>query len=115
MKWDSYEDFENKYGSDNNPESYAMRLTNWTYNNNVGVLLKQKLLNENAVYDTLGSSVILSWAHWEPVIREQRRLYMGPNWMEYFEFSAERMKSIQKSRGLSWEPPATMLRYVPEK
>jgi hypothetical protein len=112
MKWDSYDDFEKKYGSDINPTSYAMRISSWSWYNNLGILLKQKLLDENIVYDSVGSSVIMAWTQWEPIIREQRKRYMGPNLYEHWEHAADRMRAIQVSRGISWKPPDTMIRYV---
>jgi hypothetical protein len=114
MKWSSYDDFERKYGSDNNPTAYAMRLTNWYWQNNLGVMLKQRLVDEDMVYDTFGSSIIISWIQWETIIKEQRVRYMGPNWMDHFEYLANRMKNVQKKRGISWEPKETLLSYVPD-
>jgi len=115
MKWDSYDDFEKKYGSDNNPESYAMRISSWTWYNSLGLMLKQGLLNEDNVYDYVGTAVILTWSHWEAIIREQRVRYMGPDWMGFYEYAAGRMKLIQVKRSIRWEPPKTMIEYVPDK
>ena len=114
MKWDSYEDFENKYGSNNNPTSYAMRLAYWVWCNNLGMLLKRKLIDEDDTYDSFGSGFIMQWIEWEPIIKEQRRRYMGSNWMENWEYAADRMRAVQKRRGISWEPPETSIRYVPD-
>ena len=40
---------------------------------------------------------------------------MGSNWMEFYEYAAGRMKAIQVKRGIRWEPPKTMIEYVPDK
>ena len=115
MKWESYEDFENKYGSDSNPSSYAMRVSYWVWCNNLGVMLKRKLIDEGDTYDSFGAGFIQQWVEWEPIIKEQRRRYMGSNWMEHWEFAANRMRAVQQKRGVIWEPPETRITYVPDK
>ena len=114
MEWENYDDFERKYGSDNNPEAYAKRLSSWFGQNNIGIMLKDGLIDADMVYDAFGGTVIMFWKKWEPIIREQRTRYMGENWMRYWEYLADRMTSIQQSRGITWEVPETYLRYVQE-
>jgi len=111
-KWTDYEDFERKYGSDNNPEAYAIRLTDWYWMNNVGLMMKNNLIDEEMAYDMFGSSIIITWVTWKPIIMEQRVRYMGENWMEYFEYLGVRMISIQKSRDITWQVPKTGIEYV---
>ena len=114
MEWDDYEDFERKYGSDNNPEAYAKRISSWNWQNSLGITLNEGLIDAEMVYDAFGSTMIMSWKKWEPIIREQRTRYMGENWMQYWEYLIDRMIAIQQSRGISWKVPETLLRYVPD-
>ena len=46
MEWTDHEDFERKYGSDNNPENFAMRAAFWHNLNTQGMLLQRTSLNE---------------------------------------------------------------------
>jgi hypothetical protein len=115
MEWEDYEDFERKYGSDNNPEAYAQRLTGWFWSNNVGIMLKAGLLDSEMVYDSFGSSVIIAWKKWESIIKEQRIRYMGENWMEHFEYLIDRMTEVQRRRGVEWNIPETFFRYISDQ
>ena len=71
MTWEDYEDFETKYGSDNNPDNYAKRSYAWNMIHNVGLFLKKKYLDENLVYDSAGPLFILVWSLWKQIIIEQ--------------------------------------------
>ena len=113
-EWADYDDFEKKYGSDNNPEAYASRLTDWYWMNTVGLMIKNNLIDAEMTYDTFGSSIIWSWQMWEPIILEQRSRYMGDNWMEYFEFLGKCMIRIQKTRNITWKAPETGAKYSPD-
>ena len=115
MEWEDYDDFEKKYGSNTNPVAYAQRYSVWTNMNNMGIMLKRNLVEETMVYDSIGSSLLLVWKKFEPIIIEQRIRYMGPNFMEYLEYVANRMQAIQKRRGIKWEPPSTTIQYVPDQ
>jgi len=112
MEWDDYANFERKYGSDNNTEAYAQRLTLWNSFNNYGVLLKNGLIDPEMIYDAAGAVIIMSWEKWRPIIIEQRVRYMGPNYLEHWEHLGNVMRSIQKRRGITWEPPETGFKFV---
>lgn len=107
MEWEDYADFERKYGSDNNPKAYLQRVTVWNSYNNYGVLLKRGLIDPEMVYDAAGAAITMSWEKWMPIVMEQRVRYMGPNYMEHWEYIATVMKTIQERRGIAWEPPKT--------
>lgn len=115
MDWVDYDDFEKKYGSDNNPKAYVQRITMWHWMNNLGIILKSGLIDEQMTYDFLGSSIIISWDKWKPIIEEQRVRYMGENWMEHYEYLSNKMKAVQRERNILWEPPKTGLKYISDK
>jgi len=115
MEWTDYEDFEKKYGSNNNPVAYAQRTTAWSRMNTIGIMVKDKLVDENMVYDAMGASLIIAWEKWEPIFVENRVRYMGPNFMEQFEYLANRMRTIQKNRNIQWKPSETGYRYIPDQ
>ncbi|MCW4013820.1 MAG: hypothetical protein NWF07_12665 [Candidatus Bathyarchaeota archaeon] len=115
MEWTDYDDFEKKYGSNTNPVSYAQRYAQWTLANSIGVMLKQNLVDEMMVYDSIGSSIIMMWDKFEPIIMEQRTRYMGPNFLEHYEYLIKRMKKIQEIKGIQWKPPSTSIKYVTDQ
>ncbi len=113
-EWKDYDEFERKYGSETNPEAYAMRISEWLWSNNVGLMVENSLVDEDMCYDLYGSDFIMSWTRWEPIIKEQRIRYMGDNYMQYFETLADRMKQVQNKRNITWEPPETHFKYLPD-
>src|SRR5512136_1998725 len=44
MEWRDYDDFEKKYGSDNNLDNYAKRFCVWYIFNTLGMLVREKLI-----------------------------------------------------------------------
>jgi hypothetical protein len=112
MEWDDYADFERKYGSDNNSEAYAQRLTLWNTFNNFGVLLKRGLIDPEMIYDAAGGPIVMSWEKWRPIIIEQRVRYFGSNYLENWEHLVDIMRSVQMRRGITWEPPKTGFEFV---
>ena len=109
-----YDEFERKYGSETNPEAYAMRISEWLWANSVGLMVENSLVDEDMFYDLYGSTIIMSWTRWEPIIKEQRIRIMGDNYLQYFETLADRMKQVQKKRNITWEPSETGTKYIPD-
>lgn len=111
MEWEDYADFERRYGSDINKKVSAQRLSIWNTFNNYGVLLKKRLIDPEMVYDAVGAVIIMSWEKWKPIIVEQRVRYMGPNYLEHWEYLTTVMRSIQDRRGIKWMPPETGFKF----
>ena len=111
MSWDDYDDFETKYGSDNNPDNFAKRSYFWYMFENIGHLLKRDYLDDCLLFDAFGPMSIMAWSQWEAIFIEQRKRYFGPTYFEGFEYLANRMTEVQKSRGIEWEPPSTGIRF----
>jgi len=76
-EWENYEDFEKKYGTHTKPEITAKRYTDWYWYNNIGLMLKNKLLNENELYNLSSTSFIMNWERWEPIIKEYRIRFLA--------------------------------------
>ncbi len=53
----------------------------------------------------------MSWEKWRPIIMEQRVRYLGPNYLEHWEYLATVMRSIQDRRGIKWMPPEKGYRF----
>ena len=115
MQWTDYDDFERKYGSDNNPENFAKRYSVLYSLNSLGILLKDGLFDADTAYDLLGEvSTIWLWNKFESVIMETRRRYNVPNALEYFEFLYKELMKVKESRGITPPVPETYTKYIPD-
>jgi hypothetical protein len=116
MEWKDYDDFEKKYGSDNNLESCAYRLSSWRYFNGLGYMLKNNMVDAEVLYNHGGDGCIWMWAKFESIIRNMRKVYhTGDSWLWGFEYLADEMTRIAKMRDPSYFVPETFYRYVTEK
>jgi hypothetical protein len=112
MEWKDYDDFERKYGSDNNPEAYSKRLALWSYYNNLGYLVSEGLIDSDTLFDMQGEGTIWQWMKWEPIIKEIRIRYKQPELAKWFDYLAERLVEVRRRRGLNVELPKTFMRYA---
>ncbi len=78
LEWEDYEDFEMKYGSENNPDVAAKRYYLWRQFDAIGYLLKKGLIDADMVFQLGINVVIWQWAKWEPIITEIRVRYNMP-------------------------------------
>ena len=101
-EWKDFDDFDNKYGS-HNVEETAKRYTDWFWYNNIGLMLKNKLLEKDTLYDLFGTSFIITWERWEPIIKEYRLRTYGSTYLVYYEFLADQMRLVHKNRNIAWE------------
>ena len=101
--WEDYDDFVSKYGGLNNPEEGAKYYTDWYWYNNIGLMLKSGLLDENMLYNLNGTSFIANYERWAELIKESRVRFHDEHYMEYYEYLADRMKHVQKNRNIVWE------------
>jgi len=115
MEWEDYHDFEKKYGSDINADNYAMRSSHLQWFNGIGLLLKEKLIDLNMVYHTVGQGALMLWTKYEPIIREQRERYRIPEHSVMLEYLADEVKRLRRQKGHPTEPPETLLSYVPDR
>ncbi|MGD0805725.1 MAG: hypothetical protein ABSA11_16815 [Candidatus Bathyarchaeia archaeon] len=115
-EWTDYDDFEKKYGSDNNPDSYAKRYSTWQYYNNLGFMVRDDVIDADRLFDLGGNGVPWLWAKFESVIRTQRKLYsLGSFWLWGFEYLSGEMLKVAKRRDPSYKIPDSYARYVPDK
>ena len=116
MQWEDYDDFENKYGSDNNPESFATRYSLLYRLNSIGILVRDGFFDAETVYDLLGEvSTIWLWKKFESVIMETRRRYNVPNALKHFEFLYNELIKVREKKGINVPVTETFTKYIPEK
>jgi hypothetical protein len=61
MEWTDYNDFEKKYSSSMNPESYALRESMADWFNKASLLLRYGIMDRKLLYDFFGFSAIALW------------------------------------------------------
>jgi len=114
-EWKDYEDFERKYGSNTNLDSYSKRASLWLWFNGMGLLMQKKLIDPEMVYFTAGNQALWTWAKFEPIIKEICRGYNVSDSFEHFEYLVNEMRKISDRRGSQLaDIPETFATYVPE-
>jgi hypothetical protein len=115
MEWKDYDEFERKYGSDNNPGNYAKRQYIWNQFNNIGYMLKNDLLERKGTFELMHALPIVMWAKFGDVIKEIRRRYNQPLTSIHFEYLAEECARYMHEKGIDTTVPDTFFSYVPEE
>ena len=116
MKWDNYDDFEQKYGSDVNMDNYAKRVSQFYTYDTLGNLLKSGLADVETLY-SVGTVITATWlwVKFKPIIMESRRRYSGSDGYAGFEFLAAEMMRMKRLRDPSYVIPETGMSYVSDK
>jgi hypothetical protein len=86
-KFENFEDFEKKYYVE------ARQVGDWS--ENLGVLVKRKLVDISLVYDIYGD-VDETWEKLKPWIEETRRRANNPKVYEWFEYLYNEMKKREQ-------------------
>jgi hypothetical protein len=114
MEWKDYEDFERKYGSDNNPENFAKRYSLSYMYSGIGYLLKERQIDIDTAYQ-LGSPVFVwYWKKLEPIMGEHTRRYGGHQW-ENLEYLANEVIKYSQRMGRPITVPNTFGKYILDK
>ena len=114
MEWKDYDEFERKYGSDNNLDNAAKRFCVWYTYNTLGMLVREKLVEPELLYPIL-SGLINHWTKFKDVIKEQRKRYGNMDDLSDFEFLYNEIHRVTLSRDPSFKIPETFTHYVPDK
>jgi hypothetical protein len=115
MEWDDYDDFERKYGSENNPENYGLRYSTWARIHGVGLLVKAGLIDVGTVHDLMRTTILWQWGKFGDIIIRHREEYDIGNLFEGFEFLANVMMKETERRGYSAGVPESFARHVPKE
>ena len=113
-EWKDFEDFEQKYGSENNIEATAKRFSVWQDYNLIGMMLRKGLVTADDLCDMGVQGVTFLWEKYKPIIEEERKRYMSKNFLRDFEYLAGEMFRIIKERDPEYMIPETLDKYVPD-
>ena len=100
MEWKDYDDFEKKYGSDVNPDSYALRESLAGWFNKAGILLREGMIDRELLYGFLGFAAISAWNKYGGLVRTQRELWKMPELWRSWEYLYGEMVKIAAERGM---------------
>jgi hypothetical protein len=114
-EWKDYEDFERKYGSENDVDDAAKRHAMWHEYNSLGMMLRKGLVNAEGLHDSGARGAIFLWEKYKPIIEENRRRYNGKNYLKDLEYLAGEMLRVVKERDPSYRIPEALDKYVPDK
>jgi hypothetical protein len=115
MEWEDYDDFESKYGSDNNPDNWAKRVTSWDNFNRLGYLVKNGLVEKEPVFELVGTISYVMWEKFGDVIIEIRQRYNQPWAFQYFEYLADDSVKYIQEKGYDTSVPDTFYSYVSDE
>lgn len=113
-EWTDFADFEMKYGSENNVEATAKRFAVWQDYNLIGLMLRKGLVEADDLFDMGVQGVIFLWEKYKPIIEEERKRYLGHNFLRDFEYLAGEMLRVVQERDASYVVPDTLDKYVPD-
>jgi len=114
-EWKNYEDFEKKYGTENDTDAAAKRYATMAKYNQLGMMLRRGLVEAEDLYSVGMGGVIFLWMKYKPILEEGRRRYFGKGYFEDLEYLAGEMVRITKEKDPSFVVPETMDKYVPGK
>ena len=92
-----------KYCPAADPDHASRRQAFWSQYDGLGMLVKNNVVDLNTVYRTRGSHIMMVWFKFESIIKRLRvdeEKQIGSEYLQDFEFLAERMIEIRKMKGL---------------
>ena len=93
--WKDIEDFWNRYGPQTNPEFYSKFGRLAYYFDGIGVLLKRRLVDKDAIYDLMGVYILQYWNnYYGPLMSGLRERWNNPDAYKQFEYLATEMQIL---------------------
>jgi len=123
LDWENFDDYLGKYGIYAHPEvteEIQLITSAWSFYDNLGMILKEGLIDLITVDEMLGSRIMMVWFKYESVIQGVRHLEGG--WLSYkylanFESLANEIIRLRKSKGerlpLDWLHSTSTLHQKP--
>jgi hypothetical protein len=91
ITWSSYDDFLSKY-VDNESEHWKNILIWFNNFEELGVYVREGMLNVRLVCLLSGGTYLVSWEKYEPIIFEWRKKHSSPRWFIEAEYIYKNMK-----------------------
>ena len=100
MEWKDYEDFENKYGWEKNPDGYNARVRMWRNLNYYGLLVEDGLIDAGTYARIISDQSPIVWNKFKDIVLEMRQIYDNPDLYIGMEILAKETDKYRVSRGL---------------
>ena len=100
-EWDDFATFIRKYDNTVNPKHAATRNAQWNFFEMLGGFVKGNRLDVELVYKFYNMRCLLMWFKFETVIKEYRKGTLDRDYLENFEYLAEKMAEMRLKRGLN--------------
>jgi hypothetical protein len=113
-EWTDYEDFNRKYGSENNENAAAKRFAIWNDFNTIGMIVRKGMVKVEDIYNMGMGGLPLFWEKYKPIVEETRRRYNGKEYCRDMEYLAVEMLKYVQSRDPSYRVPEKLDKYDPD-
>lgn len=97
-EWEDLDDWHRKYGKGASPEIEALPYEQFSIYDGLGMLVKEKMVDVNTVFNMMGSGIVIIWYKFETIIRWNRET-IGACFFEHFEYIANEMIKMKKQKG----------------
>jgi len=94
MEWKDYEDFMEKY-TYSHPEMMGKWVSQFMAWDNMGFLIKSKVVTAEEQYYMGGFGAIMGWEKFKDIIQRRRDVAWGRDWLSNAEFFAQEMLKIK--------------------
>ena len=85
--WNTYEEWEEKYGPEADKDAYVKMLFVVNRFNNIGLLSRENAIDADLLYNIyLPSSIMRTWKRVEPLVLERRKHVNDPDMFGAFEY-----------------------------
>jgi hypothetical protein len=100
-----YQDFNSKYSSVANRDAFVKICSILNFFDEVGVLLKQGLIDESLVFDMMGGSVMYQWYKYRVVVEGMvAEGWNNPSFWSGLRYIAGRMEKLMAEKDVGWKP-----------
>ncbi len=114
-EWEDYEDFVNKYDSENNVNAAAKRYAIWNDFNTIGMLIRKGMVKTEDVYNLGMGGIPFFWEKYKPIVEEVRRRYNGSEYCKDMEYLADEILKYMQSKNPSYRLPEKLDKYDSNK
>ena len=93
--WKNVDDFFEKYGPEKHLDEFAKFVVVTTHLENIGLLLKEKLVNVRWVAYLIGTTIEGFWERYQPILIELQKRWNAPKVMPMTEYLYETLKQVR--------------------